>query len=229
MGATLIHDLIQAYGLWILFFGITLESLGVPLPGETVLVSAALYAGSTNQLAITSVVIVAAAAATVGGMLGYLIGRLIGIPLLVRYGRYVRLDEPRLKIGQYLFLRHGGKIVFFGRFVALLRTFAGLLAGANRMGLPYFLVMNALGGTLWALLFGGGAYFIGEQITSVTGPVSLLLLIGAIGVVAAGIIYLRHHEKELEQRAESAIPGALFGLPASAQDGDDGGSRRRMT
>jgi membrane protein DedA with SNARE-associated domain len=225
----LIHDLIQAYGLWILFIGIMLESLGVPLPGETVLVSAALYAGSTNQLAIASVVIVAAAAATVGGMVGYLIGRLIGIPLLVRYGRYVRLDEPRLKIGQYLFLRHGGKIVFFGRFVALLRTFAGLLAGANRMGLPYFLVMNALGGTLWAVLFGGGAYFIGEQITRVTGPVSLVLLIMAIAAVAAGIIYLRRHEKELAQRAESAIPGALFGVPASAQDVDDGGSRRRMT
>src|ERR1700674_4761628 len=99
------HELIQAYGLWILFIGIMLECLGIPMPGETVLVSAALYAGSTRNLAISSVVLVAAGAATVGGMIGYVIGRSIGLRLLVRYGRYVRLDEHRLKVGQYLFLR----------------------------------------------------------------------------------------------------------------------------
>ena len=103
------------------------------MPGETVLVSAALYAGSTNRLAIASVILVAATAATVGGTIGYVVGRFIGIPLLLRYGRNVRFDERRLRLGQYLFLRHGGKIVFFGRFVALLRTFAAMLAGANRM------------------------------------------------------------------------------------------------
>ena len=71
----------------------------------------------------------AAVAATAGGMIGYLIGRSVGLPLLVRYGRRIGLDERRLKVGQYLFLRHGGKIVFFGRFVAFLRVFAALLAG----------------------------------------------------------------------------------------------------
>src|SRR6202167_3275442 len=110
-----VYELVEAYGLWILFTGITLECMGIPVPGETLLVSAALYAGSTHRLTIGSVMLVAATAATVGGMIGYVIGRWIGLRLLVRYGKYVKLDERRLKVGQYLFHRHGGKIRFFGR------------------------------------------------------------------------------------------------------------------
>jgi membrane protein DedA with SNARE-associated domain len=211
-----VYELVEAYGLWVLFIGITLECMGIPVPGETVLVSAALYAGSTHRLTIGSVIFVAATAATVGGMIGYLIGHWIGLRLLVLYGKYVRLDERRLKLGQYLFLQHGGKIVFFGRFIDPLRILAAVLAGANRMSRPYFLFMNGLGGICWVLLLGGGAYFFGEQMKRVAGPVHLLLLIVAIGLVIGGIIFFRHHEKELMQRAESAIPGPLLGAPASA-------------
>jgi membrane protein DedA with SNARE-associated domain len=206
---TWMHDLIQAYGLWALFIVVTLESMGVPMPGETALVTTALYAGSTHQIDIISVVLVAATGAIIGDNIGYLIGRSIQLRLLVRYGRYIRLDQARLKVGQYLFRRHGGKIVFFGRFVAFLRTFAAVLAGANRMPWPHFLLMNALGGLCWASIFGGGAYLFGEQITRVAGPVSFLLLVVAIGVVAAGIVFFRRHERELEQRAEAALPGPL--------------------
>ena len=183
--------------------------MGVPMPGETALVTTALYAGSTHQIDIISVVLVAATGAIIGDNIGYLIGRSIQLRLLVRYGRYIRLDQPRLKVGQYLFRRHGGKIVFFGRFVAFLRTFAAVLAGANRMPWPHFLLMNALGGLCWASIFGGGAYLFGEQIARVAGPVSLLLLVVAIGLVAAGIVFFRRHERELEQRAEAALPGPL--------------------
>jgi membrane protein DedA with SNARE-associated domain len=204
-----IHSLIHAYGLWVLFAVVTLESTGVPMPGETVLVSAALYSGSTHQLGIVWVVATAAAAAIIGDNFGYLIGRQIGLKLIVRYGRYVRLGEARLKVGQYLFLRHGGKIVFFGRFVALLRAFAALLAGANRMPWQHFLVMNALGGVTWAMVFGVGAYLLGARIKLIAGPVSLLFLVIAIGLMAAGIVFFRHHEKELEERAAAALPGPL--------------------
>jgi membrane protein DedA with SNARE-associated domain len=200
-----VHDLIQAYGLWALFIVIMLESVGIPMPGETGLLTAAIYAGSTHQISITSVILVAATAAITGDNIGYLLGRSIGIRLLVRYGKYVRLNEPRLKVGQYLFLRHGGKIVFFGRFVALLRTYAAILAGANRMKWTHFLIMNALGGICWALMIGGGAYFFGEQVKRVVGPVSLVLLVVAIGLVIGGIVFFRHHEKELEQRANRAL------------------------
>ena len=209
LSPTWMHDLIQAYGLWVLFIVVTLESMGVPMPGETALVTTALYAGSTHQIDIISVVLVAATGAIIGDNIGYLIGRSIQLRLLVRYGRYIRLDEARLKVGQYLFRRHGGKIVFFGRFVAFLRTFAAVLAGANRMPWPHFLLMNALGGLCWASIFGGGAYLFGEQIARVAGPFSFLLLVVAIGLVAAGIVFFRRHERELEQRAEAALPGPL--------------------
>ena len=201
-----IHDLIQTYGLWVLLGIVMLESMGMPMPGETALVTAALYSATTHQVSILSVVSAAAVAAIIGDNLGYLIGRTIGLRLIVRYGRYIGLCERRLKVGQYLFLRHGGKIVFFGRFVALLRTFAALLAGANLMRWPHFLLMNALGGVCWASVFGFGAYLLGEQIKQVAGPAGVLIFAGAVILVIAGVVFFRHHEKELEERAEAAIP-----------------------
>jgi membrane protein DedA with SNARE-associated domain len=201
-----LQDLIQAYGLWILFAAVMLESMGVPMPGETALVTTAVYAGTTHRIGIVPVVAAAAAAAIVGDNIGYLIGRLLGFRLLVRYGRYIGLGEPRLKVGEYLFMRHGGKIVFFGRFVAFLRAFAAVLAGANRMHWSYFLIMNALGGICWASLIGGGAYLFGEKIRLATGPMGLLLSIVAIVLIGAGILFFRKHEKELEERAMTSLP-----------------------
>jgi membrane protein DedA with SNARE-associated domain len=203
------HDLIQAYGLWALFTVVTLECLGIPLPGETALVAMALYAGSTHRFSAVSVVVVAAMAAILGDNIGYLIGRSIGVRLIIRYGRYVRLHELRLKVGQYLFLQHGGKIVFFGRFVAILRTYSAVLAGVNLMRWPHFLIMNALGGTCWAFVFGIGPYWLGDHFTLVAGPVALLLFIAAIVLVAAGMRFFRNHEIELERRADEAFSGSV--------------------
>jgi membrane protein DedA with SNARE-associated domain len=204
---TIVEHLIETYGLWALFTVVMLESMGVPLPGESALVTAALYAGSTHRINLFQVILVAATAAIIGDNIGYLLGRSIGVRLLVRYGRYLRLDAKRLKLGQYLFMRHGGKIVFFGRFVAILRTFAAFLAGANLMRWPRFLFMNALGGICWATLFGGGAYLFGEQINRVAGPLRLLFVVAAVAAAAAGIWFVRRYERQLEQRAEEAIPG----------------------
>ncbi len=201
-----IHDLIQTYGLWVLFGVVMLESMGLPMPGDMALVSAALYSATTHQVSVLAVVCAATVAATIGDNLGYLIGRRVGLPLIVRYGRYIGLNERRLKVGQYLFLRHGGKTVFFGRFVALLRTFAALLAGTNLMWWPHFLLMNALGGVCWAAVFGFGTYLLGEQIKQVAGPAGLLLFAGAVILVIAGFVFFRHHEKELEERAEAVLP-----------------------
>jgi membrane protein DedA with SNARE-associated domain len=203
-----VQHLIHAYGLWVLFAVITLEAIGIPMPGESALVATALFAASTHQIDIVLVIAVAAAGAILGDNIGYLIGRRIGVPLVARYGRYVGLGEPRLKVGQYLFLRHGGKIVFFGRFVAFLRTFAALLAGINRMHWSHFLLMNALGGICWAALIGGGAYLFGAEMKRITGPVSIVLLIVTAGLLVAGLVFFRRHERELEQRAQAALPGS---------------------
>lgn len=202
-----IPHLIHVYGLWVLFAVLTLESIGVPAPGETALITAALYAATTHQLDIGWVIAVAAAAAICGDNIGYLIGRSVGVRLVGRFGRHVGLTESRLKVGQYLFLKHGGKIVFFGRFVAFLRTFAALLAGINRMPWSHFLLMNAMGGICWATLFGGGAYLFGAEMKRVAGPVSAALLVAVLALAVVGMFFFRRHEKELELRAEAAFPG----------------------
>jgi membrane protein DedA with SNARE-associated domain len=202
---TTVQELITAYGLWVLFAFVASESIGVPLPGEAALIAAALYAGSTHGIDILAVITVAAAGAVAGDNIGYLIGRWLGLPLLARYGHHVRLTEGRLKVGRYLFLRHGGKIVFFGRFVAFLRVFAALLAGANHMRWGRFLIMNMLGGVSWAVLVGGGAYVLGEQVKAVAFPIGLLLLAIAITLIVIGALYFRSHEKNIEERARIAL------------------------
>jgi membrane protein DedA with SNARE-associated domain len=202
-------QLISDYGYWAVGVIVGLESMGIPLPGETILVAAATYAGATHDLDISLVIASAAIGAIVGDTCGFFLGREIGLPLLHRHGPRIGLTEPRLKVGQYLFLRHGGKVVFFGRFVALLRTFAAMLAGANRMYWPRFLMFNAAGGIVWACVFGVGGYSFGKLIDEFAGPIGIALLVLAVigGIISA--IVARRHEEALIERAERAFPGPL--------------------
>jgi membrane protein DedA with SNARE-associated domain len=202
------HEFISHYGYFAVFFLVALESAGVPMPGETALVSAAVFA-ATGSLNIVLVVLCAAAAAIVGDNCGYWVGREFGFPLIYRYGRYIRVDEGRLKVAQYLFQRHGGKIVFFGRFVAVLRAFAAFLAGVNHLAWPRFLLFNALGGVVWATIFGAGGYALGHAFEHYARPVGIAALIAAvIGAVLASR-FIAHHEDRIRAEAEAAIPGPL--------------------
>src|SRR6476660_587181 len=135
--------------------------MGLPLPGESALVLAALYA-SRHDHNIAGVVAAAATGAVLGDNIGYWIGREFGYRLLLRYGGAIGLSVSKIKLGQYLFLRHGGKVVFFGRFVAVLRALAAFLAGVNRMDWGRFLLANSAGGILWASVVGFGAYALGR-------------------------------------------------------------------
>jgi len=202
-----VDHLIAAYGYWGIAGVVGLESMGVPLPGETVLVAAATWAGLTDQLRIEFVIAGAAAGAIVGDFSGFLIGRQIGFPVLSRYGHHIGLTEPRLKLGQYLFLRHGGKVVFFGRFVAILRTLAAFLAGVNRMPPARFLLFNASGGIVWATVFGLGGYVFGTSLHHATGQLGIALLVLGVTAAVAGVIFLRRHEQRLLVEAERALPG----------------------
>ena len=199
--------LIAAYGCWFIAGIIALESMGIPLPGETALVLAALYAGTTHNLNIATVVFAAAAGAVIGDSAGFWIGRHVGYPLALRYGRYIGLTPGRIKLGQYLFLLHGGKVVFFGRFVALLRVLAAFLAGTNRMPFTRFVVYNVTGGIIWAMVFGFGTYLLGDQVQRLFGAVGVTGLIVAFIVILIAItFFLRHHEARLQQEAERALP-----------------------
>jgi membrane protein DedA with SNARE-associated domain len=162
------------------------------------LVLAAVYAGATGQLDIATVIATAIVAATIGDNCGFWIGRIYGTQLLERYGRFINLTESRLEVGRYLFERHGGKIVFFGRFVAVLRVFAAVLAGLNKYCWKRFLFFNAAGACAWATIMGMGGYYFGDSIHRVSGPLSIAALaIALIGVVAFMVI-MRQQEKRIE-------------------------------
>jgi membrane protein DedA with SNARE-associated domain len=203
-----LREFVVHYGYWAIIILVGLESAGIPLPGETALVSAAVFAGQ-GTLNIWLVIASAAVAAIVGDNAGYWVGREFGFPLIYKYGAAVRVDEGRLKVAQYLFLRHGGKIVFFGRFVAILRAFAAFLAGVNRLPWPRFLLFNALGGIVWAALFGFGGYFLGLAFEHYARPVGLAALVCAVVGAFAASRFISGHEAALREQAEAALPGPL--------------------
>ena len=204
-----VSELIASYGYLAIFTVIALESAGVPMPGETVLISSAVYAGSTGELSIVLIVAAAAAAAILGDNVGYWVGRRWGMPLLLRYGHLIALDHGRLKLGQYLFREHGGKIVFFGRFTAMLRAYAAVLAGVNKLDARRFMIFNGVGGVAWAAIMGFGAYLCGRSIEHVVGPVGLALLAVVIFGGLALWLFVKRHEERLLLAAEAAIPGPL--------------------
>lgn len=214
----LLH-LLATYGYWAVFVFIAIESMGIPFPGETMLLVAAIYAGTTHRLSILLVIVAAASGAILGDNLGFIIGRVGGYRLLRRYGHYIRLDERKLKLGQYLFMKHGGKVVFFGRFVAVLRAWAAFLAGTNRMRWPGFLFFNALGGIVWATLFGLGGYYLGDNIHRLTGPVAIACTVLATLIIIAFLIFVHRNEQRLEAEAERALPGPLDAYQLKASRG----------
>jgi len=206
--SNLIH-LLTTYGYLAVLVFVGIESIGIPFPGETMLLIAAIYAGTTHHLSILLIILAAAVGAILGDNIGFLIGREGGYRLLRRYGRYIRLDERKVKLGFYLFRKHGGKVVFFGRFIAILRTLAAFLAGTNRMPWPRFLLFNALGGIVWATVYGLGGYFLGNNIHRLTGPVGTITIVLAILVILAFLVFLRRNEHRLEDEAEKAFPGPI--------------------
>lgn len=202
-------SLVQTYGYWAVGGLVALESMGLPVPGETVLIGTAILAGISHNLNVFVLIGAAAAGAIVGDNVGFWIGREAGFPLLVRYGSYARLTEPRIKLGQYLFLRHGGKVVFFGRFIAILRALAAFLAGVNCMSWRRFLVFNAAGGILWAALYGFGGWYFGKAASNLAEPAAVTLGSIAVVLLTVGFFYLRRHAAQLEARAEAALPGPV--------------------
>jgi membrane protein DedA with SNARE-associated domain len=201
--------LIHTYGLVAVGAVVGLECIGFPLPGETALLAAAVYAGTKHDLNIVSVIITAGATAIVGRMIGYVVGREYGYWLLLRYGSYIRMTQSRIKLGQYLFMRHGGKIVFVAQFVPVLRTIAGVFAGCNVMPWRNFLIANIVGSTLWAVSYGYGAYALGLSIKQLEGPIAIVLAILTIVSFIIGGIFIHRHEVQLAAEAERAMPGPL--------------------
>ncbi|WP_431858042.1 DedA family protein [Azospirillum sp.] len=202
-------SLLESYGYWAVTLLIGVESTGIPVPGETMLLTAAIFAGTTHRLDIGLVIAAASVGAVAGDNIGYWAGREFGYRLLLRHGKRVGLNQSRIRLGRYLFLRHGGKVVFWGRFVAVLRTWAAFLAGANGMPWSSFLLFNCAGGVIWATVFGLGGYLLGDAFHRFVGPASTLVMVIAGIAIAAAVLFLKHREKQWLAKAEAALPGPL--------------------
>jgi membrane protein DedA with SNARE-associated domain len=200
-----LNKLLEGYGYFAVAGTIALESLGLPLPGEAALIAAAIYAATTHKLVIWYVVLSCAGGAAVGGIAAYWIGRSVGTWALMRYGKHVGLTERRMMIAEYVFRRHGVLIIFFGRFVAVVRSIAALLAGANHMQWMEFVVVNCVGAVVWSALYGFTAFYFTNEVKKLSGPVGLGVGILAAVVVVAGGIWAHYHSGELEKKAAKAV------------------------
>jgi membrane protein DedA with SNARE-associated domain len=191
-----VSGLVHHYGLLALFVIVMLESGGVPIPGETALIAAGIFA-SRGRLDITAVIAVAATAAIVGDNIGYWIGRTGGRRLLDRWGRVTRVSERALPWAEDFFRRHGSKTIFLARFFSILRVTAAWMAGVSRMHWWTFFGWNAAGGICWALLVGLVSYFAGQ---AAADAISHYGLIGGAAIVAlalAGLVGFHFWRKRL--------------------------------
>ena len=204
-----VTHLVLAYGYLAVFGLITAEYIGVPVPGETALIVAAAYAGHTHRLSVWVIFVLAVVAAIAGDYLGYLAGLKGGYRLLLRWGPVIRLDHAKIKAGWYVFDRHGGKVVFFSRFVTVLRTYAAFLAGTNQMRWGRFSVFNVAGGLTWAVIYTFVPYSAGHLLARLSTYITITGLAAAAVMVTAAALLMHRGTAQLTARAQAVFPGPL--------------------
>lgn len=203
---SILDNLIHSYGYWAVFIFIALESVGLPLPGETMLIAAAVYAGSTHHLNIDLIAGFAAVASIVGDNIGYRLGAAGGQRLVNRFGRFLRLDAAKMRLGRYFFDRHGAAVVFLGRFITVVRTYSALFAGIYRMPWRRFAVSNAAGGLVWAAVYSFGAYFLGSAAAGVGQMVTVIgLAVSALLAVLCALL-MKGPMRRAQRLADQAYP-----------------------
>lgn len=189
--------LLISYGLILLFAVIAAESAGVPLPGETALIAAAILA-ARGHYSIVEVIVVAALAAIIGDNIGYWVGRTGGRALLERWGPIKRYSERVLPPGERFFRKHGGKTVFIGRFVSVLRVTAAWLAGITHMPWWRFFLWNAAGGIIWATLVSLLAYYFGKAAADAVATYGIYALVAIVVLAAIAFVVMRVVKKRVE-------------------------------
>ena len=191
----------QSWALILLFLLIGAESTGIPLPGETALVASGVLA-SQGKLNIVAVIVVASAAAIIGDNCGYWIGRKGGRRVLERWSFVSKHAQKVLPRSERIFAKHGGKTVFFGRFIAILRITAAWMAGISHMSWWRFLLFNAAGGILWATLVGLVAYFAGGAAADAIQTYGLYAAGGIVVATVAVMLGIRWWERRMLAKAE---------------------------
>ncbi len=178
-----VGHLIKEYGYVIVALLVAAENLGLPLPGESALITAAAFA-ARGQLWLPGVILSSTIGTIVGGSGGYWIGRAGGIRLVRRLGKFIGVGDAEIAKGHEFYARHGAKTVFIARFIAILRIVAGILAGVSEMPFGRFTFYNALGGACWSVAIGVLAFTFGANLPR------LHRLLGTGGLIAAGVLLL---------------------------------------
>jgi membrane protein DedA with SNARE-associated domain len=188
-----VRELIDNYGYAIVVLLVMAEGLGLPLPGETALLTAAAFAAQSHRISIIGVILASFVGGTAGGLGGYWIGRKGGLRFVTRYGRYIGITTKRIARARKFFTEHGPKAVFIARFIAILRIFAGLLAGVTKMRFRVFFLWNALGALAWSVLFGTLGYVFGNNLPHLERLVgrTSLVLFGVVVVIALIVWHVR--------------------------------------
>jgi membrane-associated protein len=180
---------------------IGLESMGLPSPGETALILAAVLA-SQGKLQIWLVILIAAASAIVGDNTGYLLGRRFGREVLEAPGPFRKRRVKLIEVGDRFFERHGPKAVFFARWIALVRFAAAWLAGINEMRFRQFFFWNALGGISWAVTYGLVGYFGGSAAGSAISSFGVYAAVALAVVIVGGYVYIKLRERRSDGRSD---------------------------
>jgi membrane protein DedA with SNARE-associated domain len=196
-------SLVQDYGLVILFVLVAMESAGVPLPGETALITAGVLA-ARGEMDIVEVIVVAAAAAIIGDNVGYWVGRLGGRRLLERWEPLERHASRVLPWSERFFKRHGAKTIFLGRFFAVLRVTAAWLAGISRMYWWKFFLWNAAGGICWAVLVGLVSYYLGRAAAEAINRYGLIAGVAFTALLVLGALVFRFIRRRLMEAEPEA-------------------------
>jgi membrane protein DedA with SNARE-associated domain len=186
----------SSWALVLLFALVAVESAGIPVPGETALIACGVLA-SQDRLNIVAVIAVAATAAIVGDNIGYWIGRKGGRRVLERWGPLSKHARRVLPRAERIFAKHGGKTVFFGRFIAFLRITVAWLAGISHMPWWRFFLYNAAGGIVWATLVGLVSYYLGDAAASAIQTYGLYAAGAIVVVVIAVVLLLRWWERRM--------------------------------
>jgi membrane protein DedA with SNARE-associated domain len=180
---------LQHFGLWAVIFLVFVEDFGIPVPGETILIAGAVYAGS-GGLNIVEVGVAGFLAAVLGDNVGYAIGRYGGRALVARWGKHVWLTEERLATAETFFERHGGKIIVIARFIEGLRQANGLIAGITRMRWLKFAAYNMIGAALWVGCWVSIGFFAGQHITTIYNYVTRYTVYAVIVIVVALVVWI---------------------------------------
>ena len=219
--------LLDHYGYLAVALLVLLDNCGIPVPGQTILVLASVYAG-TGHLDFTAVLLIAAAAATLGNSIGYLIGRTGGRAFVHRWGRYVLLTPARMDRADGFFARHGGKVVLVARFVDGLRQYNGIIAGTTGMPWRRFTPFNLLGAVLWTAVWGTFGYVAGANIGTVyrTAIRYQLWFAVGLGLLVAALLLRQVLRYRRRRRHHEGTDASDASAGSNGSDGSEGTAKR---